>query len=423
MFRQTTISHTVTVEDEPELPVNDPPAGDNDCPADNNDLPAGLSDSGQAFDESNNLVDVDNIFFGPGDRLYCNYHPKLNGHFLEDGAPPAPPPDKSPNDWILYQDQVEFDTAEFLTINNTPLGDVKWQSFKVRYTGEKPTSDVPPWMDQSHDVWYCDPHEVIQNMLGNPDYEKEMDYRPFREYSADGNKRQWQDFMSGDWAWNQADIICEDPDTLSSTFMPVILGSDKTTVSVATGANDYYPLYVLIGNVCNNVQRAHCDTITIVGFLAMPKIEKLQRSTLPMHVILPIAQNASMHALSLIYLQNLVSPISTPSSTNSYLSKRTQMTSTLPLTSRLQDVLNLMEKLEVFNSASSMFYVPSDRSGIGGMRWEHICACPVWRNEAPRYDCVFINTDAGVEGMGGMEVARIMCFFHSRLKVFCTHAL
>ncbi|KAG1753664.1 uncharacterized protein EDB91DRAFT_1234097 [Suillus paluster] len=235
------------------------------------------------------------------------------GHFLEDGAPPAPPPDKSPDDWTPYRDRVEFETAEFLyarnqmsagdinilldlwaatllkyddkppfadcrdlhrTIDNTPLGDVKWQSFKVRYTGEKPTSDVPPWMDQSHDVWYRDPHEVIRNMLGNPDYEKEMDYRPFREYSADGDKRQWQDFMSGDWAWNQADIICEDPDTLGSTFVPVILGSDKTTVSVATGANDYYPLYVLIGNVRNNVRRAHRDAVAIVGFLAMPKTTK-----------------------------------------------------------------------------------------------------------------------------------------------------
>ncbi|KAG2029774.1 hypothetical protein BDR03DRAFT_936783 [Suillus americanus] len=313
MFRQTTVSHTVMVKDEPELPVNDPPAGNNDCPVDNNDLPADLSDPGQAFDESNNPVNVDNIFFGSGDRLYRNYHPKLNGLFLEDGAPPAPPPDKSPDDWTPYRDRVEFETAEFLyghnqmsagdinilldlwamtllkyddkllfadchnlhrTIDNTPLGDVKWQLFKVRYTGEKPTSNVPPWMDQSHDVWYHDPHEVIQNMLGNPDYEKEMDYRPFREYSADGDKQQWQDFMSGDWAWNQADIICEVLDTLSSTFMPVILGSDKTTVSVATGANDYYPLYVLIGNVRNNVRCAHRDAVAIVGFLAMPKTTK-----------------------------------------------------------------------------------------------------------------------------------------------------
>jgi len=68
-------------------------------------------------------------------------------------------------------------------------------------------------------------------------------------------------------------------------------------------------------------------------------------------------------------------------------------------------------KIQVFNSASSTFYAPSDRSGIGGMRREHIRACPLWRNEAPRNDCVFVNTDAGVQGMADMDIARILCFF------------
>ena len=53
--------------------------------------------------------------------------------------------------------------------------------------------------------------------------------------------------------------------------MPVILGSDKTTVSVATGQNDYYPLYASIGNVRNNVRRAHRNAVSVIGFLAMPK--------------------------------------------------------------------------------------------------------------------------------------------------------
>ncbi|KAG1864362.1 hypothetical protein F4604DRAFT_1882080 [Suillus subluteus] len=235
------------------------------------------------------------------------------GQFLEDGAPPTPPPSKSPDDWTPYRNRVEFETAEFLytrnqmsagdinilldlwaatllkhndkplfadcrdlhkTIDSTPVGDVKWQSFKVQYSREKPAHNIPPWMDQSHDVWYRDPHEVIQNMLANPDYATEMDYWPYREFSTDGNAHQWQDFMSGDWAWNQADIISKDPDTTGSTFVPVILSSDKTTVSVATGANDYYPLYVSIGNVRNNVRRAHCGAVAIIGFLAMPKTTK-----------------------------------------------------------------------------------------------------------------------------------------------------
>jgi len=54
-------------------------------------------------------------------------------------------------------------------------------------------------------------------------------------------------------------------------FVPIILGSDKTTVSVATGHNEYYPLYMSIGNVHNNVRRAHRNALMLVAFLAIPK--------------------------------------------------------------------------------------------------------------------------------------------------------
>ncbi|KAG2059110.1 hypothetical protein BDR06DRAFT_968109 [Suillus hirtellus] len=78
--------------------------------------------------------------------------------------------------------------------------------------------------------------------------------------------------MSSDWAWDQVDKISNDPNTNGLTFVPVILGSDKTTVLVATGTNDYYPLYILIRNVCNNVRHAHYNAVAIIGFLAMPKM-------------------------------------------------------------------------------------------------------------------------------------------------------
>lgn len=58
-------------------------------------------------------------------------------------------------------------------------------------------------------------------------------------------------------------------------FVPVILGSDKTTVSVATGQNDFHPLYLSIGNVQNHIRRAHKDALVLIGFLPIPKGEVL----------------------------------------------------------------------------------------------------------------------------------------------------
>jgi hypothetical protein len=67
------------------------------------------------------------------------------------------------------------------------------------------------------------------------------------------------------------DIIAADPETHGAMFAPVVLGSDKTTVSVATGQNEYYPLYASIGNAQNHVRRAHRNALAIIGFLAIPK--------------------------------------------------------------------------------------------------------------------------------------------------------
>jgi len=68
-------------------------------------------------------------------------------------------------------------------------------------------------------------------------------------------------------------------------------------------------------------------------------------------------------------------------------------------------------KIAVHKSAISTFYAPSDLSGVGGMRHEWIRATSSWRGGPPRYDCVFACTDPSVEGMRGLDVARIHLFF------------
>ena len=51
----------------------------------------------------------------------------------------------------------------------------------------------------------------------------------------------------------------------------IILGSDKTTVLVATGQVEYHPLYLSIGNPHNTVRCAHHNAVVPIAFLAIPK--------------------------------------------------------------------------------------------------------------------------------------------------------
>ena len=68
-------------------------------------------------------------------------------------------------------------------------------------------------------------------------------------------------------------------------FCPVILGSDKTTVSVATGQNEYYPLYASAAVIQNHIRQAHRNGLALIGFLSIPK-SKLQSAYNFMYIII-----------------------------------------------------------------------------------------------------------------------------------------
>ncbi|KAJ6551983.1 hypothetical protein B0H10DRAFT_2169848 [Mycena sp. CBHHK59/15] len=163
---------------------------------------------------------------------------------------------KNSNNWAARPESVgdpPFTDHEDLynTIDATEIGHIPWESFEVAYDRPIPAGDTTPWKTKAY--------TVLQNQLVNPDFKLEMDFAPKRVFAAN-NSREYQDFMSGNWAWRQADIIARDHATHGSTFIPIILGSDKTTVSN--------------GLVYNNVRRAHRSAVTLIGFLAIPKTDR-----------------------------------------------------------------------------------------------------------------------------------------------------
>ena len=54
----------------------------------------------------------------------------------------------------------------------TPVGDIPWQSFSLKYTRPKPKtlghdSDDPSWTTTNYDIWFCDPHLLAQATLNS----------------------------------------------------------------------------------------------------------------------------------------------------------------------------------------------------------------------------------------------------------------
>ncbi|KAH9013796.1 hypothetical protein EDB83DRAFT_2508700 [Lactarius deliciosus] len=238
------------------------------------------------------------------------YHTKLNGQICDEDGNDIPsdtlaPPRNSnqgPNDWTPYiadflyrRNQMSAgdinclltlwaaslsahngkppfaNTAQmYSAIDSTPLGNTPWQSFSLQYNGIRSEGNIVSWQEADYDVWFRNPRTLVHGILSNPDFKSDFDLAPLQERTPDGTHR-FCDFMSGNWAWRQATIIAEDPETHGSVFCPIILGSDKTTVSVATGHNKYWPIYLSIGNIHNNIRRAHRNGVVLLGFFAIPK--------------------------------------------------------------------------------------------------------------------------------------------------------
>ena len=105
----------------------------------------------------------------------------------------------------IHSDEPPFSKATHLydTIDSTPLGDVTWESFALQYNGSRPVENIPSWMEAEYDVWFRDPRTLVHNLLSNPDFKSGFDYALYQERTTVGVHR-FQDFMSGNWAWNQA---------------------------------------------------------------------------------------------------------------------------------------------------------------------------------------------------------------------------
>ncbi|KAH7918101.1 hypothetical protein BV22DRAFT_1108449 [Leucogyrophana mollusca] len=253
------------------------------------------------------------------------FHPLLNdGQDLRPGAPPSFDPAaltydqaESMNAWHPFTSRTDFDFAHYhfvevqtsegeidraldmwaaqvydfgakppwgsaeelyQTIDDIQAGDAPWKAFKIRYTGPLPPGTPPKWMTETYELCTRDARRLLHNQLSAPEFKDSMNCAPYQQFNNSGH-RMWSNLMSADWVWRQADMISEDPTTHGAAFIPIIAGSDKTTVSVATGHQEFHPVYMSPGVLTNTARRAHGNGLLPVAFLPIPKTTRKHRKT------------------------------------------------------------------------------------------------------------------------------------------------
>ncbi|KAG1885364.1 uncharacterized protein F5891DRAFT_1132834 [Suillus fuscotomentosus] len=235
-------------------------------------------------DNSSDTLPTKNQLFTP-----CT----ADGMFLPPGTPSTLPPPKSPLDWSPYCNDMEFATAEFVFKQSHMSNAATNQLFDLMAAQLLEHNGSPPFVNhkdlhrvidatqlgnvpwQYYEVWYRDPRLMVHNMLATPTYKGEIDFQQAVCLSY---------VLTTSSLTCSQDEISKDPSTHGSMFVPIILSSDKTTVSMGTGNNEYYPLYASIGNVHNNVWCAHHNALIVISFLSVPKTVREHAKTELSHI-------------------------------------------------------------------------------------------------------------------------------------------
>ncbi|KAG9091640.1 hypothetical protein FRC06_000483, partial [Ceratobasidium sp. 370] len=111
--------------------------------------------------------------------------------------------------------------------------------------------------------------DTIRDLLANPDLKEYMCYEPERLFTAQ-DCRCWVygEANSGNWWWRMQLRL---PDK-SGTIVPLIIASDRTALSLMSGGQEAYPLYISLANINKSVRRKpSMRATTLLAYLPVEK--------------------------------------------------------------------------------------------------------------------------------------------------------
>ncbi|KAG8696847.1 hypothetical protein FRC08_006903 [Ceratobasidium sp. 394] len=146
----------------------------------------------------------------------------------------------------LYQGNTPWKTNKKLIedIDKLPHGPV-WDVFRIDLRETEQRRQNSYLFTRNIIDTFCD-------LLANLDLKDHMRYAPEQLYTAEDCKCQaYGEANSGGWWWRMQLRL---PDK-SGTIVPLIIASDRTTLSVMSGGQEVYPVYIGLANTDKSIRR------------------------------------------------------------------------------------------------------------------------------------------------------------------------
>ncbi|KAG8728883.1 hypothetical protein FRC10_004490 [Ceratobasidium sp. 414] len=116
--------------------------------------------------------------------------------------------------------------------------------------------------------------KVLHELIGNPCFKWHMQYVLECHWTSDAQRKQvFREMWTGDWWWNMQ-MLLSDP---QGTIEPLIVASDKTSLSAIGGDQKAYPVYLTIGNISKRIcRKSKTRSQILIGYLPVEDLKDIE---------------------------------------------------------------------------------------------------------------------------------------------------